>query len=598
MATIVGIAAGNPNFSILVAAIGFIDSEKGTSYGATLDDPLQSLTVFAPTNDAFARLASDLGFAGDTGDEAAVTTFLTGLGADLLETVVTYHVLPGAQSAADISAAGTLTTLQGGVIDAGELPTLGDLEPDLINPSLIDTDIAADNGIVHVIDRVLIPEDLAGNDAKTITGIVLESGEGFDSNGEDFDLLREAVVAAGLAGTLDDVAADLTVFAPNDAAFIGLAQDLGYGGSDEEGAFGYIVDALTLLNNGEDPIGLLTQILTYHVAGESLQLSQVVDAGSVTTLQGGTLTVDGTSLVDADPDIANPNLVATDIQAANGIVHVLDGVLLPVDVLTDEDGDAAQIDLVIKGDGVDLVVTGRGDDLISTKGGNDIVEAGADDDLVLAGAGSDFVFGDDGDDKLLGESGNDILIGWDDDDTVDGGTGNDLLTGDGGDDIMSGGAGDDDLLGGSGDDDMSGDGGTDIMLGGRGDDTVDGGDGNDIVLGGRDDDIVLGGAGDDILLGESGDDTMTGGTGDDYHIGGGGDDVFVFASGDGTDIIQDFRLGHDDLDVSAFGFESFSALSGAIDGGFGFTEVKLDAETNVILLGVNANALDADDFIL
>ena len=79
-----------------------------------------------------------------------------------------------------------------------------------------------------------------------------------DSNGNDFDLLRDAVLTAGLDTALSDPAATLTVFAPTDSAFIGLAQTLGYGGSDEAGSLGYIVDALTLLGGG-DPLPLLQE---------------------------------------------------------------------------------------------------------------------------------------------------------------------------------------------------------------------------------------------------------------------------------------------------------------------------------------------------
>ena len=107
MTTIAGIAAGNPSFSILVAAIGFIDDQKGTDYlgvlSGTAGDPSATYTVFAPTNAAFGQLAADLGFTGDVTDTAAVTAFLTSLNEDpvetatLLETIVTYHVAAGTQ---------------------------------------------------------------------------------------------------------------------------------------------------------------------------------------------------------------------------------------------------------------------------------------------------------------------------------------------------------------------------------------------------------------------------------------------------------------------------------------------------------------------
>lgn len=446
MTTIAGIAAGNPSFSILVAAIGFIDDQKGTDYlgvlSGTAGDPSATYTVFAPTNAAFGQLAADLGFAGDVTDTAAVTAFLTSLNEDpvetatLLETIVTYHVAAGTQGSSEIASAGSVTSLQGGVVDASELPTLGDLEPDLINPSLVQTDILADNGVVHVIDRVLLPIDLPGNDAPTITETVLavSGASGFDENGGDFDILREALIAADLAGALNDPNADLTAFAPTDDAFIALSNSLGYEGSDEGGAFAYLVDALRLLNGGNDPIELLTTVLTYHVSGESLQASQVLASEEIETLQGGTIGVDAETLtlVDADPDVQDPSLIATDIQASNGVIHVLNGVLLPADLLQ-SDGSGA-VDFVIGDDGREVIRTGRDNDLIDAKGGNDIVFAGSGDDLVLAGDGRDKVFGGKGDDTLNGEGGNDIIFGGLGNDEIAGGAGNDKLIGGSGSD--------------------------------------------------------------------------------------------------------------------------------------------------------------------
>lgn len=425
MTTIADIAGGD-DFSVLLDAVTFIDSElPGTNLAATLSGTTP-LTVFAPTNAAFGQLAADLGFAGDTADAHAVLGFLAGaVPVETLRDVVLYHVLPGARLAADIAAAPVLTTALGPTITA-DLPTLIDAEPDLIDPSLVATDILASNGVVHVIDRVLLPIDLPGNDAPTIAGIVAASGSGFDANPGDFDMLLAAVQAAGLAGTLDDAGVDLTVFAPTDAAFVGTAQALGYHGQDEAGAFGHIVDALTLLGRG-DPIPLLTEVLTYHLAGESLQASQVIAAGSVQTLQGGTLTLDGLSLRDAEPDLPDPALVATDIQAANGVVHVIDGVLIPADLL--QSNGSNQVDFIIGTDSRNLAITGRDNDWFSGKGGSDVAYMGSGEDVALGGAGHDLLFGAGGADLLRGDSGSDTLFGNSGRDTLDGGTGHDILYG-------------------------------------------------------------------------------------------------------------------------------------------------------------------------
>lgn len=441
MTTIAGIATGDSNFSILVAALGFIDTENGTNYVGLLSDPDTEFTVFAPTNAAFVTLATDLGFAGDTGDLDAVTAFLTGLGADTLETVVTYHVLGGTVTAGDLTsgplaAQGTVTTLQGGTIDISELPVLGDKEPDLLDPSLLATDIFADNGVVHVIDRVLLPVDFPGNDAPSIADIVVEtsSTEGFDDNGGDFDILLAALGEAGLVETFANPG-DFTVFAPTDSGFVALSQGLGYDGSDEAGATAYLLDALRLLNGGEPAVDLLTTVLTYHVAGQSLQASQVLAADEIETLQGGTLSVDAGTLEIIDGDATStPTIVATDLLASNGIVHVIDNVLLPVDLPRD---GVNGVDIEIGTDGFDFIRTGRGDDLIDAKGGRDFVLAGSGDDLVLGGAGDDKILGGRGDDTLKGESGDDFLKGGNGDDILVGGAGNDkILTGRGHDTIV------------------------------------------------------------------------------------------------------------------------------------------------------------------
>ena len=471
MTTLKTIATSNPDFSILVSALGYLDDTLGTDLVATLDAPQADLTVFAPTNAAFGQLAVDLGYDGDVADSAAVTGYLVGaVDANTLLAVIQYHLSAGVQTSTDIAAAGGVTPLAGPAITA-HLPTLVDEEPDLIDPSLVAVDIEASNGIVHVIDRVLLPVDLPGNDAPTITGIVAASGDGFDGNPTDFDLLLEAVKTAELAGVLDDPNADLTAFAPTDAAFVKLAEDLGYDGGDEAGAWGYLVEALTLLGGG-DPIPLLTQVLTYHVAGESLQASQVIAAGEVATLQGGVLTLDGLSLVDAEPDLDNPELVATDIQAANGVVHVIDGVLLPADLLASDGSN--DVDFIIGGDRSERFNTGKDNDFVDGNGGNDRIQLGKGNDVALGGDGLDRIHGNKGDDL------------------IDGGAGLDLLRGGKGDDILRGGEGSDILRGGRGDDTIEGGEGFDILFGGRGADTFvfDAESGDDVILGFRHNDAI------------------------------------------------------------------------------------------------------------
>lgn len=167
----------------------------------------------------------------------------------------------------------------------------------------------------------------------TITEIVAASGGRFDRNWNDYDILLNAVQAAGLGGALGDPAARLTVFAPDDLAFVLLARDLGYGGWDEQGAWDHLVAALTSLGGG-DPIPVLTDVLRYHVSPGVLRPLDVLRAREIPTLLGPAIGRRGISLVDAEPDLRDPrlDLFALDRRASNGVVHGITRVLVPVDL--------------------------------------------------------------------------------------------------------------------------------------------------------------------------------------------------------------------------------------------------------------------------
>ncbi|MEM7555450.1 MAG: fasciclin domain-containing protein, partial [Cyanobacteria bacterium P01_A01_bin.84] len=130
----------------------------------------------------------------------------------------------------------------------------------------------------------------------SIAGIVSKSGEGFDKNSSDFDILLEALKTTSLVEALDDKNADLSVFAPTDAAFIKLAQDFGYKGTDEAEAFDAIASTLTELGNG-DPLPLLRDILLYHVSPGAKDQEQLQTEGKVETLlEGASFEVKGKNL--------------------------------------------------------------------------------------------------------------------------------------------------------------------------------------------------------------------------------------------------------------------------------------------------------------
>ncbi len=325
--TIAELATENGNFEILLMAL------EAAELTSPFTSPDSDLTVFAPTDDAFFKLAQDFGYEGEAGDKSAVFNAIAGALSDLaggdpiplLTNVLLYHVSPGAKLLEDVAALEDVPTLLEGATFSPDGASLVDNEPDLEDPSLVATDLQASNGVVHIIDRVLIPIDIPGN-GPTIVDTVVAS--------DDFNILALAVGAAGLVSALSNPEADLTVFAPTDAAFVSLAKDLGLDvdPADEQGVFDTLAGALAELNDG-DPIPLLKSILEYHVSPGAKLLADVAELEDVPTLlEGVTFSpVDG-KLVDNEPDLKDPGLLTTDLEVENGVIHVIDRVLLPIDI--------------------------------------------------------------------------------------------------------------------------------------------------------------------------------------------------------------------------------------------------------------------------
>ncbi|GAA6165004.1 hypothetical protein NBRC116590_27080 [Pelagimonas sp. KU-00592-HH] len=230
--------------------------------------------------------------------------------------------------------------------------------------------------------------------------------------------------------------------------------------------------------------------------------------------------------------------------------------------------------------------------------GNDYLDGASRADVIDGEADADVIRGRAGDDTLSGGSENDTIFGGHGDDLVDGGTGRDVaLLGDGddifNDDAETGYRGDDTVIGGRGDDAIIMKGGRDSVAGGKGDDTISGGADADFLAGQKDDDVLNGQGGVDTIVGGRGDDTLTGGL---------GADDFLFFAHTGHDVITDFAVGADDIDLSATGVADFAALSaGAImtDTGAGtlidFSE--FGGSGTVLIAGVSLASLTAGDFI-
>lgn len=272
---IVEVAVSDARFSILVEAV-----TKANLVSALQGDG--PFTVFAPTNDAFNALFAQLGVSGIADLDAATLT-----------PILLNHVVAGSVKSSDIST-GYVTSLnatdpaQAGVqvyVEKGS-----DVKVD--GSKVIIADVMASNGVIHAIDKVILPANVVNHAI----------------NNPNFSILVQAVVKAGLVEALSGTG-PFTVFAPTNAAFNALFSALGVSG----------IDALTA--------GQLTPILLYHVVPGNVRSSQV-SSGSVPTLKDGSnLNVTVSNMgVNINGSV---NVIATDVQGANGVIHVIDAVLVP-----------------------------------------------------------------------------------------------------------------------------------------------------------------------------------------------------------------------------------------------------------------------------
>jgi len=276
---IVDTAIADGRFTTLVAAVeaaGLVDALKG-------DGPL---TVFAPTDDAFAALP-----------EGTVEALLEDIPA--LTDILLYHVVSGEVAAEQVVELSQAMTLQGQYVDIQVM----DGKVMIDNAEVIITDIATSNGIIHVIDAVILPE------ARDIVDIAVEDGR--------FTTLVTALQAADLVGALQGED-PLTVFAPTDDAFAALPEGT--------------LDALLA------DIPALTDILLYHVVDGKVMAADVLALSTAMTLQGQYVDIE---VMDGNVMIDGAQVIITDIEASNGVIHVIDAVILPetrdiVDVAVDD----------------------------------------------------------------------------------------------------------------------------------------------------------------------------------------------------------------------------------------------------------------------
>ena len=256
------IAAGQ--FKTLVKAV----QAAGLAETLSGDGPF---TVFAPTDEAFAKLP-----------DGALEGLLKN--PEALKSVLLYHVVPGKVMAADVAKLKTAKTALGQPV---KIDTSNGVRVE--NANVLKTDIVASNGVIHVIDTVIMPK----ND-------IIEAARAAGS----FKTLLTAIEAAGLTDTLRGDG-PFTVFAPTDEAFAKLPKGT--------------LDAL-LKDKAK-----LTSILTYHVVPGKVMAADVVKLTEAKTVQGQSVKIATVGGVMVD----NAKVIKTDVPATNGVIHVIDTVIIP-----------------------------------------------------------------------------------------------------------------------------------------------------------------------------------------------------------------------------------------------------------------------------
>ena len=268
---IVDTAVGAGSFKTLAAALqaaDLVDALKGEG----------PFTVLAPTDEAFAKLP-----------KGTVETLLKPNNKQQLIDVLTYHVIKGKVPAAKVVKLSGAKSLNGQQINI----KVADGKVSVDNANVVKTDIMCDNGVIHVIDQVILPA------SDNIPATAIKAGK--------FKTLVAAAKAAGLVEALAGKG-PLTVFAPTDDAFAKLPA-------------GTVESLLKPENKAK-----LAAILKYHVVAGRVYSTDALAAGKATTLQGDAVKI---AVKGKTAMVNDAKLVATDLDASNGVIHVIDSVILP-----------------------------------------------------------------------------------------------------------------------------------------------------------------------------------------------------------------------------------------------------------------------------
>lgn len=272
-------------FTDLTAAI------EAAGLKSTIESSSAQYTVFAPTNAAFDATASQLGF-------SSATAMISALPPATLASLLQYHVLGQKESSSMLGGMTSVTTLYA----VNSSPTtlslsasggLSITDADLTTAHVTKADVGASNGVIHVVDKVLVPPAL-------LNAVQMASLN------SSFSTLVGAVKAANLTSTLSG-AGRFTVFAPNNAAFAAIQST---------------VNSLSTAQ--------LTTVLEYRVLPQAVPAANIPFGQPVNTVANQTITINsGTPPAITDTTSTPAHIVATDVKASNGYIHVIDKVLIP-----------------------------------------------------------------------------------------------------------------------------------------------------------------------------------------------------------------------------------------------------------------------------
>lgn len=334
------------NYDILTAAVLAVLQAKPASSVKVLTDGNTALTAFIPNDGAFIDLVTALTGTAPASEQAAFTA-VAGLGIDTVESVLLYHVVPGAAIASEaaLKANGaTLTTALTGKTIAvsvkGTTITLGDYDKLANDPTVVLEKVDINKGnkqLAHGINGVLLPVALLKPGTKSLAE-VLTAKSSFDKNKKNYDVLTAAILAVlkakpdSAVKVLTDGNTALTAFIPNDGAFLDLVKALTGKKAKTEAAALKTVASLG--------IPKVEQILLYHVVpGDAILSGDALKANgaSLQTAAAGKVIkvgVKGTkiTLTDYNKKLENPVVLLSQVDINKGnkqVAHGIDAVLMP-----------------------------------------------------------------------------------------------------------------------------------------------------------------------------------------------------------------------------------------------------------------------------